>query len=314
MARPQQRGLLYFPFDVDFFSDKKIKLLKARHGIKGMMLYIYLLCEVYKNGYYLKLDDDYEYLISAELQMKAGEVKQVMKFLSERSLFDYKLFRSDNVITSPGIQRRFQEAIKEKAKKNPRTIDKFWLLSKEETQSFIKVTHFESYSDNNSDYSRNNDDNSENYDTKEKKEKESKTNNNYCRANERFAQPRASKTNNSNTETIKQVIDYLNQKTGKNFKAAAAETKRHINARLKDGFTVEDFKTVIDNKVSQWLNDTEMNKYLRPATLFSTKFESYLNENIRPVNVRAERVIDDNSPDFKNWSSEKLSDMYNSLR
>lgn len=311
MARPQQKGLLYFPFDVDFFSDKKIKILKARHGIKGMMLYIYLLCEVYKNGYYLKLDNDYEYLISAELHMSAGEIKQVMKFLLERSLFDYKLFQSDNVITSPGIQRRFQEAVKEKARKNPRIIDKFWLLSKEETQSFIKVTHFENYSVNNADNSRNNLDNSVNYDTKEKKEKE---NNNYCQADKKSAGPHMSKTNNQNSELIKQIIGYLNEKTGKSFKAEAAEARRHINARLNDGFTLEDFKTVIDNKTCQWLNNAEMNKYLRPMTLFSTKFESYLNENVSLVKANPERVIDDNSSDYKNWSEEKLKDMYDSLR
>lgn len=311
MSRPQRKGLLYFPFDVDFFSDKKIKILKARYGVKGVSLYIYLLCEAYKNGYYVKLDEDYEYLISGELNMSAGEIKQVMKFLLERSLFDYKLFQSDNVITSPGIQRRFQEAVKEKARKNPQIVNKFWLLSKEETQSFIKVTHFEDYSVNNDDNSRNNDDNSVNYDTKEKKEKE---NNNYSPADKESAGPYTSKINNQNRELIKQIIDYLNEKTGKNFKAASAETKRYINARLNDGYTLEDFKTVIDNKAGQWLNSGEMNKYLRPATLFSAKFESYLNENTVPVKVNPERTIDDNSSDYKNWSEEKLKDMYNSLR
>ena len=52
-----------------------------------------------------------------------------------------------------------------------------------------------------------------------------------------------------------------------------------INARLKEGFTVEDFKTVIDKKVDEW-KGTELEQYLRPDTLFGTKFESYLNQNI----------------------------------
>lgn len=135
----------------------------------------------------------------------------------------------------------------------------------------------------------------------------------YCRAGEEPAQPHISKTNNSNSETIKEIINYLNQKTGKSFKATTAGSKRHINARLKDGFTINDFKAVIDNKTSQWLNDSEMNKYLRPSTLFASRFESYLNENTQGVNNKPERVIDDNSPDFKNWSDEKLSSLYNSL-
>ena len=75
-----------------------------------------------------------------------------------------------------------------------------------------------------------------------------------------------------------EVIDYLNQKTGKNFKSTSKATQRHIKARFADGFTLDDFKQVIDTKTSQWLKDKKMSAYLRPDTLFGTKFESYLNE------------------------------------
>lgn len=74
-----------------------------------------------------------------------------------------------------------------------------------------------------------------------------------------------------------EVIDYLNQKTGKNFKHTSKVTQRHIRARLAEGFTVSDFKQVIDNKCNDWLRDQKMKEYLRPETLFGTKFESYLN-------------------------------------
>lgn len=73
-------------------------------------------------------------------------------------------------------------------------------------------------------------------------------------------------------------IVYLNQKTNSKFKFVEAST-RLINARLKEGFTVDDFKKVIDVKTTQWKNDPNMSKYLRPTTLFGTKFESYLNEH-----------------------------------
>ena len=72
------------------------------------------------------------------------------------------------------------------------------------------------------------------------------------------------------------VIDYLNLKAGKNFKLVESN-KKHINARIKEGFTLDDFKKVIDNKVTEWKNDDKMNQYLRPETLFSSKFQSYLN-------------------------------------
>ncbi|WP_436673788.1 conserved phage C-terminal domain-containing protein [Lactiplantibacillus plantarum] len=77
----------------------------------------------------------------------------------------------------------------------------------------------------------------------------------------------------------KTVIDYLNQKADKHFKHTDAN-KRLIIARYKDGgFTVDEMKKVIDNQCAKWLNNPEMNQYLRPATLFrASKFEGYLND------------------------------------
>ena len=77
---------------------------------------------------------------------------------------------------------------------------------------------------------------------------------------------------------IYEIISYLNQKTGCRYRESNQKNQSLIKARLKEGFTVEDFKTVIDNKVDDWGHDKEMVKYLRPVTLFGTKFESYLNQ------------------------------------
>ena len=81
-------------------------------------------------------------------------------------------------------------------------------------------------------------------------------------------------------EIYKEVIEYLNEKAGKNFKLVESN-KKHINARIKEGFKLEDFKKVIDNKVTEWKNDDKMNQYLRPETLFSSKFQSYLNSEAK---------------------------------
>ena len=76
-----------------------------------------------------------------------------------------------------------------------------------------------------------------------------------------------------------EVISYLNIKTGSSYRATTEANIKPIRARLNDGFTVEDCKKVIDTKSGQWLNNPDMVKYLRPATLFSpSKFEGYLNE------------------------------------
>ncbi|WP_342471610.1 conserved phage C-terminal domain-containing protein [Metasolibacillus sp. FSL H7-0170] len=88
------------------------------------------------------------------------------------------------------------------------------------------------------------------------------------------------KNNNvEQADTVHSVIEYLNVKATKNFNAKSKATTRLINGRLAEGYTLQDFHQVIDIKVRQWLHNPEMNKYLRPATLFSpTNFESYLNE------------------------------------
>lgn len=74
-----------------------------------------------------------------------------------------------------------------------------------------------------------------------------------------------------------EIIDYLNEKAGKKFKVNE-KTKAHINARVNDGYTLADFRAVIEKKVAEW-RGTEMDKFLRPETLFGTKFEGYLNQN-----------------------------------
>ncbi len=95
------------------------------------------------------------------------------------------------------------------------------------------------------------------------------------------------KENNKNINNIynnniySRIIEYLNQKTSKNFKSTTQKTKKLIQARLNDNFTIQDFYKVIDTKTNEWINDKVMSKYLRPETLFGTKFESYLNETIQ---------------------------------
>ena len=156
MGRKKQEGNYFFPVDVGFFSDRKIKILKARYGTDGLTIYLYLLCEIYKTGYYMQIDEDIEFIISDDLKMSSNKVKQVLNFLLERSLFDNTLFQSDKVLTSAGIQRRYQKMIKTRALKTPITVERFWLLSEEETESFIKVNSFFNSSEKKEDFSRKN--------------------------------------------------------------------------------------------------------------------------------------------------------------
>ena len=80
------------------------------------------------------------------------------------------------------------------------------------------------------------------------------------------------------SETVLEIIDYLNNTCGTNYKPKSKKTKELINARMNEGYTVEDFKTVVFKKAKQWKDDPKMCRYLRPETLFGPKFEGYLNE------------------------------------
>lgn len=75
----------------------------------------------------------------------------------------------------------------------------------------------------------------------------------------------------------KEIVDYLNEKTGSKYRSSGSKTKSLIKARTNEGFSLDDFKTVIEKKAKEW-SGTTMEKYLRPETLFGTKFEGYLNE------------------------------------
>lgn len=76
------------------------------------------------------------------------------------------------------------------------------------------------------------------------------------------------------------VINYLNEKAVTNYSDTMKKTNELIGARENEGFVLDDFKKVIDNKVAEW-KGTDFEKYLRPDTLFSTKFEGYLNQKVK---------------------------------
>lgn len=87
------------------------------------------------------------------------------------------------------------------------------------------------------------------------------------------------KDSDEDVAVFKAVIDYLNEKTGKKFTCGKSNI-RHIRARLKEGRTIDDFRHVIDVKCADWLGDQKWSKFLRPETLFGSKFEGYLNEDL----------------------------------
>lgn len=81
----------------------------------------------------------------------------------------------------------------------------------------------------------------------------------------------------SDRSIAKLVISYLNERSGKSFKEVESNIKP-IVARMREGFVLQDFYSVIDVKLETWAKDPSMRAYIRPVTLFGTKMDSYLQE------------------------------------
>lgn len=84
----------------------------------------------------------------------------------------------------------------------------------------------------------------------------------------------------------KEIVDYLNNLAGTNYRASTKKTKDLIKARINEGFTLDDFKVVIEKKTREWINDNKFKVYLRPETLFGTKFEGYLNQPVKELTTK----------------------------
>ena len=129
MARPTRDGIDYFSFDTDFFADDKIKLIRGEFGAKGLLILIYLFCEIYRGeGYYKVWDEDSCMLVSdgASCGCTPDFTSQVVQRCVKRSLFDDKLFNVHGILTSPGIQRRYLRACA--ARDEIRIRQEYWLL------------------------------------------------------------------------------------------------------------------------------------------------------------------------------------------
>lgn len=99
------------------------------------------------------------------------------------------------------------------------------------------------------------------------------------------------KTDNKKAAPLaaEEIVGYLNQRAGTNYQARSKDTQKHINARLSEGHSVEDFKTVIDKKCAEWIG-TQFEQFLRPSTLFGPKFEGYLNQRTAKPTIGANGI------------------------
>lgn len=139
MSRQKDNSLKYFPLDVGFFGDKRIRRLAAQFGGDGPLLYVYILCAAYGGeGYYVVADDDFIEDAATDLHCSTEKIGLMLRYLLNKSLLDSTLFDTVKVLTSHGIQAQYQESVKG-LRRDIEVRGDLWLLDKSESLGFIKV-------------------------------------------------------------------------------------------------------------------------------------------------------------------------------
>ncbi|MEQ3347206.1 DUF4373 domain-containing protein [Peptoniphilus senegalensis] len=139
MARPLSRGIEYYPLDVDFLNDLKIKKIMKSCGPNSIAIIILLLGNIYGDeGYFMKWDEDVCFLVADAVGAKEVYVKEVLKKCLQVDLFSSELFEKYKIITSKGIQKRFFEITKRR--KRETLINKYLLVTVTETGVIVAET------------------------------------------------------------------------------------------------------------------------------------------------------------------------------
>lgn len=132
MARPLSRGIEYYPLDVDFLNDLKIRKIMKSCGPNSIAIIILLLGNIYGDeGYFMKWDEDVCFLVADAVGAKEVYVKEVLKKCLQVDLFSSELFEKFKIITSKGIQKRFFEITKRRRREN--LINEYLLVNVTET-------------------------------------------------------------------------------------------------------------------------------------------------------------------------------------
>ena len=138
MAKPKSEGFPYCQQDTDTFQDVKIRTLIAKFGCDGYAVWDYIKQAAYReNGYYVEWDEERQELTAADLYITTEKTGLIVAYLLKRSLLVSKSFNGNTVLTSHGIQKRFQEMAKSAKRDYYNFIPEVWILSEEETLRFI---------------------------------------------------------------------------------------------------------------------------------------------------------------------------------
>ena len=138
--RPEKIGLDYFPMDTTW--DIKIKLLKAKYKLEGIGFIDMLYRLIYKESYYLKIDNDVILLLADEFGLSEERFREYLDFCLDKDLFSKKLYDKYSILTSSGIQRRYIKA--KESKESLNIIKEYYCINNEKTQVNVKLTSLDS--------------------------------------------------------------------------------------------------------------------------------------------------------------------------
>lgn len=136
MARPKKRTLEYFEVDVGIAQNLKVrKLINRKGGARALGVFVYLLCKIYKNGYYIDCNPDVIFEIAADLYEQEDYVMEVILYCLETRLFDRSMYDRHHILTSRGIQERY--AALQSQRKRISVVEQYDLLNDDESMKDV---------------------------------------------------------------------------------------------------------------------------------------------------------------------------------
>lgn len=274
MARPTKQGIDYFPLDCQL--DDKTEMYLIEKGAVGLAVLVTTWQMIYSNeGYYIENNIDLHLLIKRKIDVGINEVSDCINTCLRRNLFDTNLGNKHNILTSKAIQKRYFDIARKKKFVN--IIEEFLLISVDSIKNPVNVGI----------NSVNSGENATNVKVKEEvkvKVKEKVLNTLSSKPDDDLILDSDGQEKKTMISQAEELLDFMNEKLNRNFRAKNPNGTPTANAeiiikRLKDGYTVQQMRSVMARKKREWQDQDSMSKYLRPETLFGkTKFASYLGE------------------------------------
>ena len=132
MARISKPGLDYFPLDVNFFQDRKVRRISNRHHAAGIAALTSLLCLIYKEkGFYVAWNQDTLFDISQEVCCEEEEMQAIIDDCLSVGLFDTYIYKEYGILTSQAIQEQYHKIITDSRRKYKLPLERFWLIKEE---------------------------------------------------------------------------------------------------------------------------------------------------------------------------------------